>query len=268
MPLIDHIVYGPVSSRRLGRSLGVNLLPTATKVCNMNCVYCQYGWTRDPLRYRGQGSGWPSVQAVEAAIEWRLEQAARRNETIDRITIAGHGEPTLHPAFSEAVERICAVRDRLAPPMPVALLSNSTTAGVAAVQSGLNRLDERYMKLDAADPWSCGSINGCPVSLVAIADALRRLPPIVIQAMFVIDAAGAIDNASEVAVSLWLEAVETIAPAGVHIYTIDRVPASAALAPVDPSRLREIGERVRHAGIPAEVFVSDARRRSNRTRES
>src|SRR5262245_23214850 len=87
LPLIDHVVYGPVRSRRLGRSLGVNLLPAATKACNMNCAYCQYGWTRGRLRAHGQGIAWPSAQAVEAALEARLAAAAAENEIIDRITI-------------------------------------------------------------------------------------------------------------------------------------------------------------------------------------
>src|SRR5262245_34849569 len=95
MPLQEGIVYGPVRARRLGRSLGVNLLPPYAKVCNMNCAYCQYGETRER---RGAGR-WPNAQEVAAAVAERLERAAAADELIDRITVAGHGEPTLHPDF-------------------------------------------------------------------------------------------------------------------------------------------------------------------------
>src|SRR5262249_35187957 len=140
LPPLEHIVYGPVRSRRLGRSLGINLLPAGTKVCNMNCAYCQYGWSRGAARNRAQAAGGPSAQAVGAAIEARLERAAAENEVIDRITIAGHGEPTLHPHFGEVVQRIAAVRDRVAPGVPIAVLSNSTTAGFDDVREGLARV--------------------------------------------------------------------------------------------------------------------------------
>src|SRR5262245_17757406 len=255
MPPIEHITYGPVRSRRLGRSLGVNLLPRGVKVCTMNCAYCQYGWTRKTLRHASSGGGWPSVQAIEQAVDARLSRAADTRETIDRLTIAGHGEPTLHPHFEEAVERITAVRDRIAPSLPIAILSNSTTAARPEIQRGLAWCDERYMKLDAGDPFTFAGINGTKQSLIDLVDALRALPPIIVQAMFVDDEAGARGNTSEAAVNLWLAAVETVRAEGVHIYTIDRAPALASLRPVSGRRLREIAERVRRTGIPLQVFA-------------
>src|SRR6476660_844333 len=125
MSLHECIVYGPVRSRRLGRSLGVNLLPPGKKVCNMKCAYCQYGWTRAGNR-TGRAQGWPTPGAIERAVASRLLRAAETNELIDRLTVAGHGEPTLHPQFEMAAERLHAVRDRIAPAIPTAILSNST----------------------------------------------------------------------------------------------------------------------------------------------
>jgi wyosine [tRNA(Phe)-imidazoG37] synthetase (radical SAM superfamily) len=268
LPPLERIVYGPVRSRRLGASLGVNLLPVGMKICNMNCAYCQYGWTRGAVRYRGQGLGWPTAQAVEAALSARLTLAAERNEAIDRLTVAGHGEPTLHPEFEEIATRLRSVRDRIAPGIALAILSNSTTAAADDVRRGLGAFDERYMKLDAGDSATFAILNGGGRHLSAILDALRTLSPIVVQSMFVRDERGAIDNSSDAAIRAWLDALETIRATRVHVYTIDRSPAQGSLRPVPPRRLREIAEQVRALGIHADVFVPRRRdpARASRTR--
>ncbi len=252
IPLLQGTVYGPVRSRRLGRSLGINLLPRGLKVCNMDCAYCQYGGTRD----RSAGStiaGWPAADRVEAAVSARLRRADSCGELIDRLTVAGHGEPTLHPAFEEIAERLCRLRDRVAPALRLAILSNSTTAGSNSVRRGLALFDERYMKLDAGDPMTYVRINGRG-SFGAVVDALRDLPRIIVQAMFVRDDRGDVDNTTEHAVAAWIDAVDAIQPSSVHVYTIDRPPALSQLQRVPARRLREIAERVRAAGIPAHVF--------------
>lgn len=259
LPPLEHVVYGPVRSRRLGASLGINLLPSGMKVCNMNCAYCQYGWTRGAERSRGRSGGWPAPQAVEAAVTARLTRAADANELIDRITVAGHGEPTLHPDFEDVTERLCAVRDRIAPGMPIAILSNSTTTGWEGVRRALAYYDERYMKLDAGDPITYARINGPGPSVADIVGSLGTLSPIVIQAMFVTEETRQIDNSTEGAVAEWLTAVKAVHATRVHLYTIDRAPALAALQPVSRRRLREVAERVRAAGIPADIFTSRRR---------
>jgi wyosine [tRNA(Phe)-imidazoG37] synthetase (radical SAM superfamily) len=251
LPPIDHIVYGPVRSRRLGRSLGINLLPARAKVCNMNCAYCQYGWTRGPLRYRGQATGWPSPAAVEGAALARLLRAAETNEIIDRITVAGHGEPTLHPDFEEITERLCGVRDRVAPSIPIAILSNSTTAAWDDVRNGLGRYDERYMKLDAGDPITFARINGRGASVSTVVESLKALVPCAIQSMFVTEPAREVDNSTEGAVAEWLRAIVEIQPTRVQVYTLDRPPAMSSLRPVARRRLREIAAQVEAAGIKA-----------------
>jgi wyosine [tRNA(Phe)-imidazoG37] synthetase (radical SAM superfamily) len=224
------------------------------KVCNMNCAYCQYGWTRGAIRYRGQGGGWPKVDAVAAAVTARLERAAEAGELIDRITVAGHGEPTLHPDFEEIATRLCAIRDRIVPGVPLAILSNSTTVAWEDVRGGLVRFDERYMKLDAGDPITFARINGLGSSIVHIIEALATLPSIVIQSIFVADETGEIDNSSDGAVAEWLDAVERVHATSVHIYTLDRAPALGSLHKVPRRRLREIAERVRTLRIPVHVF--------------
>ena len=254
LPALERIVYGPVSSRRLGRSLGINLLPAGMKVCNMNCAYCQYGWTRGATRYRGQGQGWPSVDDVDAALSYRLQLAADNGELLDRITVAGHGEPTLHPDFEEVTARIRALRDRIAPNVPVAILSNSTTAAWPDVRKGLLLYDERYMKLDAGDPITYARVNGLAASLLHVIDALATLPSIVVQSIFVADDTGEIDNSTDGAVAEWLEAIARVRAAAVHIYTLARPPALGSLRKVPKQRLREIAERVRTLRIPVHVY--------------
>jgi wyosine [tRNA(Phe)-imidazoG37] synthetase (radical SAM superfamily) len=251
----ERIVYGPVRSRRLGVSLGVNLLPTGTKVCNMSCAYCQYGWTRGAVRYRGEGTGWPSPQEVEDAVGARLIRAAETDEILGRITVAGHGEPTLHPEFQAISKRLCEVRDRIAPGLPLAILSNSTTAGSDEVWSGMEYYDFRYMKLDAGDPLTYACINGARGRLASVIDGLKRMAPIIVQAMFVRDTKHVVENCGPGAVAEWLAAVTATRARRVHIYTLDRSPALSSLRAVPSRRLREIAEQVRAAGIPADVFA-------------
>ena len=257
MSLHEYIVYGPVRSRRLGRSLGINLLPPGMKVCNMKCAYCQYGWTRAGDR-SVQARKWPPPGAIERAVASRLWRAADTNELIDRVTVAGYGEPTLHPQFETVAERIHAARDRIAPGIPTAILSNSTTAGRAEVKRALALFDERHMKLDAGDPFTAALINGEGASLHDVVDALCDVPGVTVQAMFVRDASGRIDNTTDRAVEEWVSALERIRPHRVHVYTLDRRPARPELRAVPERRLREICEHVRAAGLAADVFHAAA----------
>lgn len=253
LPPHKGIVYGPVHSRRLGVSLGINLLPADVKVCNLNCAYCQYGWTRT-AREALWPSAWPSVLDVALAVRDRLVQARRRRERIDRLTLAGHGEPTLHPEFEGVVAALRATRDAEAPGLPIAVLSNSTTVDSVAVRRALARIDERHMKLDAGTDRLLRRINGLEIPCERLLDHLARLAPFVLQAMFVSDRTGRLDNATDEAVEAWLRAVVRVHPAAAHIYTIDRQPAYAGLNPVPHARLQWIAARVRRLNIPALTF--------------
>jgi wyosine [tRNA(Phe)-imidazoG37] synthetase (radical SAM superfamily) len=254
LPPLDRIVYGPVRSRRLGMSLGVSLLPAGMKVCNMDCAYCQYGWARGATHYRGQGKSWPSAEEVTTAVGVRLEEAAARDELIDRLTIAGHGEPTLHPYFEAIVDGLREVRDRLAPALPIAVLSNSTTILWPDIRRALLRLDERHMKLDAGDPVTFARVNGGGTSIRNVIDGLRTLGPVTVQSMFVRDRNGEVDNSTAAAVDHWLWALDTAGAERVHIYTLDRARARSSLEPVPAHRLREIAGQERAIGIDASCF--------------
>ncbi|MBI2211198.1 MAG: radical SAM protein [Deltaproteobacteria bacterium] len=150
IPLQTGIIYGPVRSRRLGASLGINLLPSDYKLCSFNCLYCQYGWTSKPsLALDGHARNLPRTGDVAAALEDYLQRAARRKTKIDAITFSGNGEPTLHPELADIVAAARVLRDRYLPKVKLAILSNSSTIGRLEVQEALNALDLKLMKFDA-----------------------------------------------------------------------------------------------------------------------
>jgi wyosine [tRNA(Phe)-imidazoG37] synthetase (radical SAM superfamily) len=241
--------YGPVRSRRLGVSLGVNVLPDGAKVCNFTCAYCQYGWTPAPHRARSRVA-WPDPAVIADAVEAALSRA----RSVDRITLAGNGEPTLHPRFGEIVERLRDIRAERMPSARLAVLSNASTAADPLVAAALVRLDECYMKLDAGDAATLRAINGVAIDVESLIQALAQLGGVTIQAMFVRDPQGRVDNTSEDAVSAWLHAVRRIRPMAVHVYSLDRTPALDRLVAVPPSVLATIAARVEGMGIAARVF--------------
>lgn len=248
-------MYGPVRSRRLGLSLGVNILPPKGKTCNFDCAYCQYGWTSMSLH---EATLWPAPEMIASALSGRLNEAKKRCERIDRLTLAGRGEPTLHPQFPEVVSGLRAVRDRDAPGTPLAILSNSSTTEMRAIRAALLELDERYMKLDAGDPITLRYVNDSPISCHRIVEALRTVPDLVIQTMFVSDPTGRMDNSGDIAVDPWVRAVVRIAPREVYVSTLDRTPASSLVHPVPDVRLSEIANRVRQVGVKARTFLSNS----------
>jgi wyosine [tRNA(Phe)-imidazoG37] synthetase (radical SAM superfamily) len=256
MALHEGVVYGPVRSRRLGRSLGINLTPANTKLCSFNCTYCQYGWSQ-PSRGEDRRSleRWPSPQVVVRAVSRALRTFAAKGESIDRLTLAGHGEPTMHPRFAEVVDALRVLRDKVVPGVPIAVLSNASTLERGDVRSALATIDERYMKLDAGDTKLLRTVNGSTMPVETIIQGLVALKHIVVQAMFVKDRTGRIDNATDLSVINWVVALQQIKPAAVHIYTIDRAPAWPYLQAVSVARLQEIANQVRRAGFPCEVFA-------------
>lgn len=251
IPLQQAIVYGPVKSRRLGASLGINILPDARKVCNFNCPYCQYGWT--PADSNGAivtEESWPSPETIADAADAALAQ----DGSVDRLTLAGNGEPTLHPDFPAVVELLRRVRDRRARHARLAILSNASTIGDPDIAVALLRIDERYMKLDAGDQVTLRALNGSQVPIERIVEGLAALKGVTLQSMFTRDAHRKIDNTTERALESWLGAVQRIRPIAVHVYTIDRSPAWRPLQAVPRTELDAIAERVRALAISALVF--------------
>jgi wyosine [tRNA(Phe)-imidazoG37] synthetase (radical SAM superfamily) len=245
----DAIVYGPVRSRRLGRSLGINLLPSARKTCSFDCQYCQYGFAT-PVVAAGRSAGFPTPEQVIAAVESALGQSV---DAPAWLTFSGNGEPTLHPRFAEVVDRIIALRDRLAPQARTAILSNSARAGDEGIRGALARLDARIMKLDVGTEAGLRRFSqaAARLRLESIVDGLARLGDVTLQSLF---AGGPSGNLEPVEVDAWLEAVTRIRPLAVQLYTLDREAPNRGLTRAHPDELDEIHTRLSARGIPATVY--------------
>lgn len=238
-PPYGAIAYGPVLSRRLGHSLGLNLTPVGYRVCNFECVYCEY---RDaPVR----GARWPTPDEVGFA----LARALAKSMELDSITISGHGEPTLHPRFPDVVDRILSRAGRARPGVPVRILTNGSRAAQPAVRVALERLDERIVKLDAVPERTCRPSRRAPLG--ALFFAIGQLADVTLQSCFV---EGESSNTARTAVREWADLVLELEPRAVQIYTIDRQPARADVRPASADLLEEIACELRaRTGIEAQV---------------
>jgi wyosine [tRNA(Phe)-imidazoG37] synthetase (radical SAM superfamily) len=250
LPPQSGITYGPVRSRRLGRSLGVNILPAGRKVCNFDCRYCQYGWTDPALLAATAPSDFPGVQEVLDAVGSTLRALP---EPPHYVTFSGNGEPTLHPRFGDIVDGVNEVRDRLAPRARTAILSNSSLVMEPRIREALARLDDRIMKLDAGTEGCFARFNR-PVggiTLRAIVEGLRLLADTTLQTLL---AGGSAGNLEEAEVEAWLLRVAEIRPRRVQLYTLDRDAPDRYLLPATRERLDAVRARVAALGFEAEVF--------------
>jgi wyosine [tRNA(Phe)-imidazoG37] synthetase (radical SAM superfamily) len=231
--LWEGIINGPVRSRRLGVSLGLNLIPPRSKLCSFDCPYCECGFNTP----KAPGTRWPSPDLVADALRKTLE---RMDRLPDWITFAGNGEPTMHPRFPVVVDRVLEVRDRLAPRSRVCVMSNGLSAGRPAIREALNRLDERMMKLD---PGPGEQVNGTAYDRARLIEDLRGLADVTVQAMVV--AGPGYSGAGDAAIAAWVQALARLQPKAVHVYSLARPPADARVTAVPRARLEQIAERAR-----------------------
>lgn len=244
--LFHEIVFGPVHSRRLGVSLGINLLPINGKVCSFDCLYCECGLNKDNKK----DNKLPTRAAVKEALENKLQQMKDNGEAPDVITFAGNGEPTMHPVFSEIIDDTLVLRDAFFPKAQVCVLSNATQLHKPTVLEALRRIDQPILKLDSAFDSTIKHMDRPVSSSFTVAKLVEQLSvfgnKLIIQTLFTKGAyeGVAFDNTTEEELSAWINLLKIIAPASVMIYTIDRDTPIANLVKIPLETLEAIAERV------------------------
>ncbi len=254
--LFDKIVFGPVKSRRLGISLGINLLPTTCKLCNFDCIYCECGLTGD---FKESGALIPKRRDVYEALEHSLSEMKLKGQTPDVITYAGNGEPTLHPEFSGIIDDSIKLRDLYFPKAKIAVLSNSTTISNPSVKEALLLVDMNILKLDSAI-ISTIMLHNQPVGNINIEELINNLTgfngKLIIQTLFLrgLKNGVVIDNTTTAEINAWLKAIKRIGPSEVMIYTISRdTPDGSQLDRIPVDELNKIASKVRKLGIKTKV---------------
>ena len=244
-------IFGPIHSRRLGISLGINLMPADGKVCSFDCIYCECGFNGDhrPTLPR------PTREEVAEKLEQQLQKMVDEGQLPDVLTFAGNGEPTCHPHFAEIIDDTIRLRNQYCPQAKVCVLSNSTMIHRPAVHDALMRVDDNILKLDTVDPIYINKVDR-PTGAYDVNAIIERMKAfnghIIIQTMFMrgMYNGESVDNTREEYVAPWLDIVKTIRPQQVMVYTIDRETPAKGLEKASHEQLDAIRDRVIALGIP------------------
>ncbi len=245
-------IFGPIHSRRLGISLGINLQPADGKVCTFDCIYCECGYNADrrPTLPR------PTREQVAAALEKKLREMAAEGQHPDVLTFAGNGEPTSHPHFAEIIGDTIRLRDALCPGAKVSVLSNSTMIHRPEVRDALMRVDNNILKLDTVDAAYINKVDRPQQPSYSVDGIIKGLAAfhghVIIQTMFMKGTMDGedVNNVKEEYIGPWLEAVKRVRPQEVMVYTIDRETPDSELLKASPAELDAIRDRVIALGIP------------------
>ena len=253
--LFHSTIYGPIHSRRLGMSLGINLMPNDGKICSFDCLYCEAGFNA-----QGPGKdGVPTREAVKKQLRHKLTEMKEAGQTLDVITFSGNGEPTLHPEFKKVVEDVLRLRTEFFPDAKVSVLSNSTMAGKPAVVEALLKVDNNILKLDSAMPHTFITLNrptspNCLPEGV-IADLKRFNGQCVVQTIMIRGEYDGVkfDNTTDEELDALLSAYLQIQPREVMLYSIDRKTPAENLVKVSKEEMEQIAQRFRDAGLKVQV---------------
>ena len=247
-------IFGPVHSRRLGVSLGINLMPGDGKICSFDCIYCECGFNKDFKPHMER----PSREEVRQALEAKLKDMQANGPAPDVLTFAGNGEPTLHPDFPGIIDDTLALRDRYFPDAKVSVLSNSTMIHKPAVFEALNKIDNNILKLDTVDKAYINALDQ-PARGYDVQKIIRYMKEFkgncIIQTMFLKGSYKGKDmnNTTPQYVKPWIDAVREIAPRQVMIYTIDRDTPTQGLLKATHEELDRIAALVEAEGISCSV---------------
>lgn len=254
--LFDKIIFGPVKSRRLGLSLGINLLPNDLKFCTFDCIYCECGWTfADQLK---KAKLHPADE-VKKALESQLQNMKSEGQIPDNITFAGNGEPTTHPEFPMIIEDTIKLRDTYFPNAKISVLSNATQIHKQKIVDALNRIDQNILKLDAVFDDLFNLINRPQPNFTAskVIENLKKFDGnLIIQTMFIRGEYQGVkfDNTKAEHITAWIEKLIEINPKKVMIYPIERDTPTNKLEKISKQELETIATQVRSAGLNVDVF--------------
>lgn len=254
--LFHQTIFGPIHSRRLGASLGVNLSPTNGKVCSFDCLYCEAG-------YNAQGpgtSGLPSRETVASQLEEKLRTMLAEGADLDVITFSGNGEPTMHPDFAGIIDDTIALRDKYYPEVKISVLTNSTRLYKDDVAKALRRVDNNIMKLDSANGHTVALLDRPVDKRYRVNDIIEQIAGFgregIVQTMITrgVHNGIAVDNTTEEEIAGLIAAYKKIMPREVMIYTIDRKTPEQSLQRVSLDELKSIADRItRETGLTVQV---------------
>lgn len=254
MILFDQLIFGPIHSRRLGLSLGVNLLPIDAKICSFNCIYCECGFNTTM-----QESPIPTRDQVRETLEAKLQEMVAEGQIPDVITFAGNGEPTLHAEFEGIIDDTIILRNKYCPTAKVSVLSNSTRIHKAPVFSALNKVDNNILKFDSAIDSTMKLMDqpvGKHINVAWFIEHLKKFKGrLIIQTMFLRGDVNGVrfDNTTDEELEAWLNALEEISPQQVMIYSLDREAPIQSLEKVSVEELNIIAEKVKARGFDVSV---------------
>lgn len=246
----EEIVFGPIHSRRLGSSLGINVLPEHGKLCNFDCIYCECGWNRD-----GRGdTHLPTADDLRTALEAKLSACSRDGIGIDSITFSGDGEPTINPDFPAMIDITLELRDKYYPEAKVSVLSNATMVHKDAVFNALRRVDNPILKIDAPTTELARIINrpAPGYRVERIVEALMRFEgDFVLQTMFL--KCRGFDSSSPEVLRGWMDIVRALRPREVMVYTIDREPPRKDLIKFSPEEMSRLVQPLVDEGFHVQI---------------
>lgn len=252
--LFNEIIFGPIKSRRLGNSLGVNLLPKFGKWCSFDCIYCECGWNKDGKK----DTTLPTKEEVFEAMENKLKALKAEGTAVDTITFSGNGEPTMHPAFPQIIDFTLKLRDELYPSAKVSVLTNASQLGRQEVRDALYKIDNPILKIDSPLEYLVEAIN-IPNAAYSIKDAIENIKlfnhNFILQTMFLkgVENGVEIDCTCKEHVEAWQNLVRELAPREVMMYTIDRETPAKNLQKVTVEEMEAIAAPLVKEGFKIQI---------------
>ena len=248
--LREETVFGPIHSRRLGSSLGINLLPTRGKICNFDCIYCECGWNKDGL----SDTHLPTAADVRKALEDKLCALMLEGTPVDSITFSGDGEPTLNPEFPRIIDDTLHLRDAFYPAAKVSVLTNASRAHEEAIFQALRKVDNPILKLDAPTDELVARINhpAAGYSVERVVEAMNRFQgDFILQTMFL--RAPGFETGSPEVLNPWMDIVRSLRPRLVQVYTIDRPTPQEGLQKYTPEQMRALVQPLVDEGLTIQI---------------